>query len=92
MTSKKRKEEKPPAPPSGTRIDYPEGSRYARCEICRQPRNPLFQTTLETHPGIEQSGKPVPARVCLRCWSRLHVDAEDECPHCGKDITEGPLW
>ncbi|MEU3520181.1 hypothetical protein ABZ770_33770 [Streptomyces sp. NPDC006654] len=80
-----------PTPPSGARVTYPEGSRHARCETCGLPRNPLFQTTPDTH-RIEQSGKPVPARVCLRCWSKHHIDADDVCPHCGKDITEEPLW
>ncbi|MFE2704552.1 hypothetical protein [Streptomyces mirabilis] len=90
MTSKKKEESS--TPPSGTRFTFPNGSPHARCEICRQPRNTLFQTTPETHPNIEQSGKPVAARVCLRCWSGLHIDADDVCPHCGKDTTEEPLW
>ncbi|WP_328758034.1 hypothetical protein [Streptomyces sp. NBC_00271] len=90
MTSKKKEE--PSTPPAGAQLTYPEGSPHARCEICRQPRKPLFQTTPETH-RIEQSGKPVAARVCLRCWSRLHIDADDVCPHCGKRLDEEPtLW
>ncbi|QXE35891.1 hypothetical protein KQY30_18115 [Streptomyces sp. GMY02] len=87
-----RKKNVPVPHPSGTRFDYPPGDRHARCETCYQPRTPLFQTTPDTHPGIEQFGEPVPARVCLRCWSKHHTGAEDVCPHCGKDVTEEPLW
>jgi hypothetical protein len=90
MTSTKTKPQEE-VPPAGTRFDYPPSSPYARCEVCRQPSTPLFQTTPDTH-RIEQSGGLVPARVYARCWSKYHVDADDVCPHCGKDTTEEPLW
>lgn len=80
-------------PPSGTRWDFPANSRHARCDVCRQPRTPLWQTTPETHSYVDESGEPVPARVCARCWSKNHNDAppDDPCPHCGK-APEDPLW
>ncbi|QDO00777.1 hypothetical protein FNV65_35290 [Streptomyces sp. S1A1-8] len=85
MTSTKKPE--PSVPAAGTRFDYPPNSRHARCWVCRQPRTPLFQTTTDSH------SLDGPAQVCVRCWSKHHQDADDECQHCGKRLDEeAALW
>ncbi|MFC5909502.1 hypothetical protein [Streptacidiphilus monticola] len=89
MTSRNPKKTPAPVPPSGTPLKSADG-REMDCELCGQPRPVLFQTTPDTH-EIEQAGEIVPARVCLRCWSKHHREALVICPHCGNEV-EDALW
>lgn len=52
--------------------------RIPRCEVCKHGTERLFPTTPATHNIVGSNGEPVDARVCVRCWSRLHVDSDKE--------------
>ncbi|MBZ6477515.1 hypothetical protein [Streptomyces griseocarneus] len=59
----------------------PEGC----CWLCAR-RRPLFLATEETH-DLEDR-----AWLCVRCWSRFHLDALDVCFHCGSRLVcDGPI-
>lgn len=53
--------------------------RIPRCEVCSHGTERLFPTTEATHNIVsthDESERIFP-KVCVRCWSRLHVDTED---------------
>lgn len=52
--------------------------RIPRCEICKHGTERLFPTTPATHNIVGSDGKPVNAKVCVRCWSGLHTGDSEE--------------
>lgn len=54
--------------------------RIPRCEVCSHGTEKLFATSKATHDIRDQhdSTKRVYPNLCVRCWSRLHIDSEEE--------------
>lgn len=48
-----------------------------RCGVCRHGTEKLFRTSLDTHDIVGSNGDRCTSDLCVRCWSRLHVDNEE---------------
>lgn len=53
--------------------------RIPRCSVCKHGTEKLFATTEATHNIVDDDDeKKIFPPLCVRCWSRLHVDSDEE--------------